>query len=146
MDKPARKSVRVRVRARWIVLTGQFNSSSNKNYVGTKFSCLKYDLQCTNFEPDKTYNTTMYVWPAKTQVCASTHKIKQASCILYDQWRVWTECAVAVALFILLWTARLSMVNTISECSYQNVQARTDPSLRSSQILLHPVIIGGTYD
>ena len=24
------------------------------------------------------------------------------------------------------------MVNTISECSYQNVQARTDPSLRSS--------------
>ena len=43
MNKPARKSVQ----ARWIVLTGQFNSSSNKNYVGTKFSCLKYDLQCT---------------------------------------------------------------------------------------------------
>ena len=65
-------------------------------------------------------------------VCASTHYIKQASCILYDQWRVWTECAVAVALFIPLWTARLSMVNTISEGSYQNVQARTDQSLRSS--------------
>ena len=63
-NKPARKSVR----ARWIVLTGHFNSSSNKNYVGTKFSSLKYDLQCTNFEPDKTYNTTMYVWPAKTRV------------------------------------------------------------------------------
>ena len=144
MNKPARKSVQVRVRARWIVLTGQFNSSSNKNYVGTKFSCLKYDLQCTNFEPDKTCNTTMYVWPAKTQVSLCIDP--QASCILYDQWRVWTECAVAVALFIPLWTARLSMVNTISECSYQNVQARTDPSLRSSHVLLHPVIIGGTYD
>ena len=29
---------------------------------------MKYDLQCTNFEPDKTYNTTMYMQPAKTQV------------------------------------------------------------------------------
>ena len=38
-----------------IVLTRLFNSSSNQNYVGTKFSCLKYDLQCTYmyFEPDK---------------------------------------------------------------------------------------------
>ena len=53
-----------------IVLTKPFNSSSNQNYVSTKFSCLKYDLQCTYmyFEPDKTYNTTMYMRPAKTQV------------------------------------------------------------------------------
>ena len=51
-----------------MVLTGPFNSSSNQNYVGTKFSCLKYDLQCTYFEPDKTYNTTIYMRPAKTQV------------------------------------------------------------------------------
>ena len=51
-----------------IVLTGPFNSRSNQNYVDTKFSCLKYDLQCTYFELDKTYNSTMYVRPAKTQV------------------------------------------------------------------------------
>ena len=75
MNKPARKSVR----ARWIVLTGQFNSSSNKNYFGTKFSCLKYDLQCTNFEPDKTYNTTMYVRPAKTQVSLCIDPLDKAS-------------------------------------------------------------------
>ena len=34
-------------------------------YVGTRLSCLKYDLQCRYIEyepaPDKTYNTTMYV-------------------------------------------------------------------------------------
>ena len=105
-----------------IVLTGLFKSSSNQNYVGTKFSCLKYDLQCTYFEPDITYNTTMYVPSAKTQVSLCIDP--QASCILYDQRRVWSECAVAVALFILLRTARLSKVNTISECSYQNVQLR----------------------
>ena len=35
-----------------IVLTGPFNSSSNQNYIGTKFLCLKYDLQCTYIEPD----------------------------------------------------------------------------------------------
>ena len=57
-------------------------------------------------------------------VCASTHYIKQASCILYDQQRVLSECAVAVALFIPLWTTRLLKVNTISEYSYQNVQWR----------------------
>ena len=51
-----------------IVLTEPFNSSSNQNHVDTKFLCLKYDLQCMYFEPDKTYNTTMYVQPAKTQV------------------------------------------------------------------------------
>ena len=60
-------------------MTGQFNSSSNKNYVGTKFSCLKYDLQCTNFEPDKTYNTTMYVRPAKTQVSLCIDPLDKAS-------------------------------------------------------------------
>ena len=34
----------------------------------------------------------------------------------------WSECAIAVALLIPLWTVRLSKVNTISECSDQNVQ------------------------
>ena len=68
-----------------IVLTGQFNSSSNKNYVGTKFSCLKYDLQCTDFEPDKTYNTTMYVWPAKTQVSLCIDPLDKAS-FLHTVW------------------------------------------------------------
>ena len=67
-------------------------------------------------------------------VCTSTRYIYKASfldsrewyrrCILYDQRRVWSECAVAAALLIPLWTARLSKVNTINECSYQNVQLR----------------------
>ena len=65
-------------------------------------------------------------------VCASTHYIKQASWIaripkkvhIVQSARVWSECAVAVALFIPLWTAQLSKVNTISECFYQNVQLR----------------------
>ena len=111
--------------------TGPFNSSSNQNYVDTKFSCLKYDLQCTFTESDKTYNTTMYVRPAKTLVSLCIDPLDKASfldspvqrrCILYDQWSVWSECAVAVGLFIPLWIAQLSKVNTISGCFYQNVQ------------------------
>ena len=62
-----------------IILTRPFNSSSNQNYVGTKFSCLKYDLQCTYFEPDKTYNTTMYMRPAKTQVSLCIDPLYKAS-------------------------------------------------------------------
>ena len=62
-----------------IVKTGLFNSSSNQNYVGTKFSCLKYDLQCTFTEWDKTYNTTMYVRPAKTQVSLCIDPLDKAS-------------------------------------------------------------------
>ena len=95
----------------------------------------KYDLQCTYNEPDdKTYYSTMYVWPAKTQVslCIDSLYISKLlgypgvwrRCILYDQRRIWSECDVAVTLFIPLWTARLSKVNTISKCSDQNVQLR----------------------
>ena len=62
-----------------IALTGLFNFSSNQNYVGTKFSCLKYDLQCMYIEPDKTYNTTMYVRPAKTQVSLCIDPLYKAS-------------------------------------------------------------------
>ena len=62
-----------------IVLTRPFNSSSNQNYVGTKSLCLKYDLQYTYFEPDKTYNTTMYVRPAKTQVSLCIDPLYKAS-------------------------------------------------------------------
>ena len=62
-----------------IVLTGPFNSSSNQNYIGTKFSCLKYDLQRMYFEPDKTYNTTMYMQPAKTQVSLCIDPLYKAS-------------------------------------------------------------------
>ena len=62
-----------------IVLTGPFNSSSNQNYVVTKFSCLKYDLQCRYFEPDKTYNSTMYVRPAKTRVSLCIDPLYKAS-------------------------------------------------------------------
>ena len=81
-------------------------------------------------------------------VCASTQYIKQASCILYDQRRVWSECAVAVALFIPLWTARPSKVNMISECFYQNVQLRrlTRVFARRTTFLLHQVVIGGIYN
>ena len=38
--------------------------------------------------------------------------------------KVWSECAIAVALLIPLWSVRLSKVNTISECFDQNVQLR----------------------
>ena len=63
-----------------IVWTGSFNSSSNQNYVGIKFSCLKYDLQRTYNEPDnKTYNSTMYVRPAKTQVSLCIDPLYKAS-------------------------------------------------------------------
>ena len=62
-----------------IVQIGPFNCSSNQNYVGTKFSCLKYDLQCTFTESDKTYNTTMYMRPAKTQVSLCVDPLEKAS-------------------------------------------------------------------
>ena len=129
MNKPARKSVR----APRIVLTGQFNSSSNKNDVGTKFSCLKYDLQCTNFEPDKTYNTTMYVLPAKTQVSLCIDPLDKASFLhtVRSAKGLNRMCCCSRTVYSAL-DSRLPMVNTISECSYQNVQARTDQSLRSS--------------
>ena len=61
-----------------IVLTGPFNSSSNQNYVGTKFSCLKYDLQCMYIE-QTIYNTTMYVRPAKTWVSLCINPLYKAS-------------------------------------------------------------------
>ena len=52
-------------------------------YVGTRLSCLKYDLQCTYIEyepwPDKTYNTTMFVRPAKTQVSLCIDPLYKAS-------------------------------------------------------------------
>ena len=116
-----------------IVLTGQLNSSSNKKYVGTKFSCLKYDLQCTNFEQDKTYNTTMYMRPAKSQVsmcidpldkASFLHTVRSAKCLN-------RMCCCSRTVYSAL-DSRLSTVNMIGECSYQNVQARTDPSLHSS--------------
>ena len=115
-----------------IVLTGQFNSSSNKNYVGTKFSCLKYDLQCTNFEPDETYNTTMYVRPAKTQVSLCIDPLDKASFLhtVRSAKGLNKMCHCSCTVYSTL-EARLSTVNTISKCSYQNVQARTDQSLRS---------------
>ena len=76
-----------------IVLTGPFNSSSNQNYVGTKFSCLKYDLQCTKAELDKIYNTTMYSTCDQQRhrsVHVSTHNmyIKQPSWIVWGSKKV----------------------------------------------------------
>ena len=126
---PPRKSVRARQDLHsvdWAV----FNSSSNQNYVGTKVWCTMF----LNEPDDKTYYSTMYVRPAKTQVSLCIDPLYKASfldspeskesCILYDQRRIWSECDVTVTLFIPLWAARLSKVNTISECSDLNVQLR----------------------
>ena len=61
-------------------------------------------------------------------VCASTHYIKQASWIARSPKKVHTvrsaKGLIRFTLFIPLWTAQLSKVNTISECSDQNVQLR----------------------
>ena len=106
-----------------IVLTRPFNSSSNQNYVGTKFSCLKYDLQCTYFEPEKTYNTTMYVRPAKTPVslcidplykASFLHTVRSAKGLI----RMWCYSGTVYP------ALDSPKINTISECSYQNVQLR----------------------
>ena len=120
-----------------IVLTRPFNSSSNQNYVGTKFSCLKYALQCMYFEPDKTYNTTMYVRPAKTPVslcidplytCKASFLytvrsgkglIRMCCCI----------CTVYPALDNPAFKGKYDQQMLLSECAV----AQTDPSLR----LLH---------
>ena len=140
-----------------IVLTGPFNSSSNQNYVSTKFPCLKIDLQCTFTESDKTDTTTMYVRPAKTRVSLCIDPLDKASfldsleskegayCTISEGS---SECAVAVALFIPLWIARLPKVNMISKCFYQNVQLADwhESSLVAQDVLLNPEIVGGTYD
>ena len=52
-------------------------------YIGTRLSCLKYDLQYKYIEyepaPDKTYHTTIYVRPAKTQVSLCVSPLYKAS-------------------------------------------------------------------
>ena len=59
------------------------NSFDMAVYVGTRLLCLKYNLRCTYIEyepaPDKTYNTTMYVRPAKTQVSLCIDPLYKAS-------------------------------------------------------------------
>ena len=145
MNQPARKSVRVR----WIVLTGQFNSSSNKNYVGTKFSCLKYDLQCTNFEPDKTYNTTMYVRPAKTPVSLCIDPLDKASFLLtVRSVKVLNRmCCCSRTVYSALGSpaidGKYDQRMLLSECAGAYWP---ESSLVAQEVLLHPVIIGGTYD
>ena len=115
-----------------IRLTRPFNSSSNQNYVGTKFSCLKYDLQCTYFEPDETYNTTMYVRPAKTQVSLCIDQLYKASFLhtVRSAKGLIRMCCCSRTVYPAL-DSRLSKVNTISECSSEFAVAQTDQSLRS---------------
>ena len=145
MNKPARKSVR----ARWIVLTGQFNSSSNKNYVGTKFSCLKYDLQCTNFEPDKTYNTTMYVRPAKTQVSLCIDPLDKVSFLhtVRSAKGLNRMCCCSRTVYSALDSpaidGKYDQRMILSECAGAYWP---ESSLVAQDVLLHPVITGGTYD
>ena len=134
------------------------NSFDWADYVGTRLSCLKYNLQCTYIEyepaPDKpTILQCMYDQQRLGSVCASTHYIKQASriagvyrrCILYDRPRVWSECAIAVSLLIPLWTAWLSKVNTISECS-DLMQLRRLTRVFASRTRHFVTITGGTSD
>ena len=77
------------------MLTGPFNSSSKQNYVGTKFLCLKYDLQCTFTEPDKTYTTAMYVRPAKTQVSLCIDPLYKASFLDSPETREDANCMIS---------------------------------------------------
>ena len=60
----------------YIVLTGPFLTP-----VQTKITSVqKYDLQCSYNEPDdKTYYSTMYVRPAKTQVSLCIDQLYKAS-------------------------------------------------------------------
>ena len=145
MNKPARKSVQ----ARWIVLTGQFYSNLNKNYVGTKFSCLKYDLQCTNLEQDKTYNTTMYVRPAKTSVSLCIDPLDKASFLHTVRSAkglnrmCCCSCTVYSALDSPAIGGKYDQRKLLSECAGAYWP---ESSLVSQEVLLHPVIIGGTYD
>ena len=78
-----------------IVLTAPFNSSSNQNYFGTKVSCLKYDLQCTYTEPDKTYNTTMNMRPAKTQVSLCIDPLYKTSCLDRPESKEGAYCTIS---------------------------------------------------
>ena len=100
--------------------------------VQTKITLVqKYDLQCSYNElDDKTYYSTMYVRPAKTQVSLCIDPLYKAS-FLDSPKKVHTVRSAkglirirCYSLFIKLWTAQLSKVNMISECSDQNVQLR----------------------
>ena len=117
-----------------IVLTGPFNSSSNQNYVGTKFSCLKYGLQCMYFKPDKTYNTTMYVRPAKSQVSLCIEPLYKASFLdtVQSAMGLIRMCCCNHAVYPTLDNpaieGKYDQRMLLSECAV----AQTDPSLRSS--------------
>ena len=58
-----------------IVFTGPLNSSLNQNYVGTRFPCLKYDLQCMYIE----YKQCTCHQQRLRSVCAWIHYIKDQS-------------------------------------------------------------------
>ena len=125
-----------------IVLTGPFNSSPNQNYVGTKFSCLKYELQYTFAEPDKTYTTTMYVRPAKTQINLCIDPLYKASFLDSPESKDGAYCTISERSDqnMLLQSLCLSRFGQpgyqgkydqqmlLSECAV----AQTDPRLRSS--------------
>ena len=80
-------------------------------------------------EPDdKTYYSTMYVLPAKTQVSLCIDPLYKASFLDSPQSEEGAYCTISeesdqnVTLVIPVWTARLSKLNTTSECSDQNMQ------------------------
>ena len=133
-----------------IVLTRPFNSNSNQNYVGTKFSCMKYDLQCTYFEPDKTYNTTMYVRPAQTQVSLCIDPLYKASFLYTVQSAkgLIRMCCCSRTVYPALDNpaveGKYDQRMLLSECAV--VQIDPESSLVAQAVLLNSVIIGGTYD
>ena len=72
--------------------------------------------------------STMYVRPAKTQVSLCIDPLYKASFLDSPESEEGAYCTISegsdqnVTLVIPVWTARLSKLNTISECSDQNMQ------------------------
>ena len=72
----------------------------------------------------------MYVRPAKTQVSLCIDPLYKASFLDSPESEEGAYCTISegsdqnVTLVIPVWTARLSKLNTISECSGQNMQLR----------------------
>ena len=72
----------------------------------------------------------MYVRPAKTQVSLCIDPLYKASFLDSPESEEGAYCTISegsdqnVTLVIPVWTARLSKLNTISECSDQNMQLR----------------------
>ena len=97
----------------------------------------------------------MYVQPAKTRVSLCIDQLHKASFLdstesigTYFTISEGSDQNVLLKLLCLSrFRSRLSKVDKISECAYQNVQLRRpESSLVAQDVLLNPEIVGGTYD